>query len=196
MKKMDLADRVEHCQFLGREFMLYLWWKSEVTGGTFALEGFGDVTLTLESHIVLERKVDVLEQTRMKGPDPSSTRVAKEALRYGKLPTRGAVRIVHEEREYVFVLVTEDFALRQVKLPALLTDETDEQFTERMTLLATLESMLDALYRELLSLRLSPAFRDEILPAMRAFAREEEESIEPAKLEKLLSKHALRLEKA
>ena len=42
MKKMDLADRVEHCQFLGREFMLYLWWKSEVTGGTFALEGFGE----------------------------------------------------------------------------------------------------------------------------------------------------------
>src|SRR5688572_30138520 len=120
MKKMDLAARVEHCQFLGREFLLYLWWKSEVTGGTFELAGFGEVTLTLESHIVLERKVDVLEQTRMKGPDPSSTKVAKEALRYGKLPTRGAVRIVHEEREYVFVLVADEFTLRQVKLPALL----------------------------------------------------------------------------
>lgn len=194
MKKMDLATRVEHCTFLGRDFLLYLWWKSDVTGGTFELQGFGEVTLTLESHIVLERKVDVIEQTRMKGPDPSSTKVAKEALRYGKLPTRAALRILHEEREYAFVLVADEFTLRQVKLPALLTEETDEQFTERMTLLATLESMLDALYHELLSLRLSPSFRDEVLPAMRAFAREQE-AMTGKQLGTLLTKNALKTRK-
>jgi hypothetical protein len=194
MKKMDFAERVEHCQFLGREFLLFLWWKSELTGGTFELEGFGELSLTLESHIVLERKVDVLEQTRMKGPDPSSTKVAKEALRYGKMPTRGALRIIHEEREYAFVIVADEFTLRQVKLPVLLTEDTDEQFTERMTLLATLESMLDALYLELLSLRLSPAFRDEVLPAMRAFAQEQE-AISASRLTTLLGKHGMKAKK-
>lgn len=194
MKKMDLAERVEHCAFLGRELLLYLWWKAEVTGGSFDLPGFGEITLALESHITLERKFDVVEQTRMKGPDPSSTKVAKEALRYGKLPTRGAVRITHEEREYVFVLVADELTLRQVKLPALLTEEADEQFTERMTLLATLESMLDALYHELLSLRLSPAFRDEVLPALRAFAKEQD-AMSATKLAKLVEKHALKLRK-
>jgi hypothetical protein len=172
MRKMDLADRIAHCAFLGREFLLYLWWKSEETGGTFALPGFGEVTLTLETSMVLERKVDVVERTRLTGPDPSSGRTAKEALRHGELPTRVALRILHNEREYAFVL-SEDLTLRTVKLPALLTDETDEQLLERLTLVATVESMLDTLFGEMLRLRLSPAFRAEVLPKMRAFARGE-----------------------
>lgn len=171
MKKMDLAERIAHCAFLGREFLLYLWWKSETTGGTFDVPGFGEVTLVLEANIVLERKVDVVERTRLTGPDPSSGRTAKEALRHGELPTRITIRLVRDEREYVFTL-SDDFTLRSVKLPALLTEEEDERLLERIGLARDLEGMLDALLVEYLRARLSPAFRTETLPALRRFASE------------------------
>jgi hypothetical protein len=172
MKKMDLAMRIEHCAFLGREFLAYLWWKSEDTGGDFDLQGIGRITLALEASMVLERKVDVVERTRLTGPDPAAGRTAKEALRHGELPTRCAIRITQDERDWAFVL-SEDLSLRSVKLPALLTEEEDDRFRERIALVASLEFMLEQLLHEYLTLRLSPAFRAETLPAMRAFARGE-----------------------
>ena len=120
---------------------------------------------------MLERKVDVVERTRLTGPAPSTGKTAKEALRHGELPTRCTIRITHEERDYAFAL-GDDLVLRTVKLPALLTDAEDETLLERMSLAKSLETMLDALFVAMLRARLSPTFRTETLPALRRFAQE------------------------
>jgi hypothetical protein len=60
-------------------------------------------------------------------------------------------------------------ALSAVKLPAVVREETDEQFYERMYLLEELEAQFDALYAEFAALRISALWDSEIVPMMRAW---------------------------
>ena len=107
----------------------------------------------------------------MRGPSPSATKEAKEALRYGKLPSRAQFRVVHEEQEFAFTLKADTFSTSGVKIPALLTDDEDETLFERMHLVEKIENILFSTYREFLHTRCSPKWRAKIAPAIRAWVQ-------------------------
>ena len=54
---MQLIERVRDTEFLGREFLLWLWHNSEVRGGTYKLAD-GDVELWVDKKIVLRHDDD------------------------------------------------------------------------------------------------------------------------------------------
>lgn len=173
---MELYERIERTRFLGREFLVWIWWKSELFDGEMAVGGAGTCEVWLDDQLILEAKgADIVEQSRMKGGSPSATPEAKEALRQGKVPTKTRISISQQEREFSFVLEGEPFALSGVKTPTLLQEEREEKFYERMYLLEELEEMIHALYNEFLVLRLTPAWEREIAPAISAWVREEPE---------------------
>jgi hypothetical protein len=60
-----------------------------------------------------------------------------------------------------------------VRLPALLQDDREERFYERMYLCEELEEMVATLYREFLALRTSPLWEARVAPAIRAWVRDE-----------------------
>lgn len=174
MKQMDLLDRIDTVRFLGREFLVFVWWKSELFEGELEVEGFGKVNLHLDTSLVLECKKDELEKSTMRGPSPSATKEAKEALRAGKLPSKAHIHVVHEEQEFAFTFNADTMATAGVKIPALLTEEDDEKFFERMHLVEKLEALLGSLYEEFLRIRLSPEWANAIAPGLRAWVKEEE----------------------
>jgi hypothetical protein len=74
------------------------------------------------------------------------------------------------------VLKGDTLALASVALPVELKnkdDEIHEVFYERMRLLEELETTLEALWSDFLTLRLSEAWPTAIVPMLRRFAREE-----------------------
>ena len=167
---MDLVDKIEHARFLGREFLVWLWFESEVLEGQLEASGIGAVELFPEAQIVL---VQEKEQSRMKGAVPSMTPEAHEALRQGKLPTQAKFRVVLEGQEFSFVLAADTLAMTSVKIPAVLKEETDEQFYERMHLVEDLEALVGALYGTFVSLRLSQAW-DGVAETIRAWVGDQE----------------------
>ncbi len=70
-----------------------------------------------------------------------------------------------------FLSDAETFAFGSVKWPALLTQEGDEQFLERMQLLQELFELWNEVYAEFLGLRLSPLWEKEFVPAVLAWAK-------------------------
>lgn len=169
---MDLVDRIDKSAFLGREWLVWLWFKSELFEGPFELGSFGPVEAWLEAQLTLEGSAQESEQSLLKGPAPSASPEAHEALRQGKLPTAGRISIRRGELTFSFSFKADTLALGAVKLPTLVKEQTDEQFYERMFLLEDLEAMLDALWEEFLVLRLSPAWQSEIVPAIRGWVHE------------------------
>jgi hypothetical protein len=167
---LDLVDLIEKRRFVGQEFLVFLWFESELFEGRFDVPGFGPAELWLEGQITLTQDK---EQSKLKGSAPSAAPEAHEALRQGKLPTQARVRISRGELEYAFLFTADKFALSAVKLPSLVKEETDEQFYERMYLLEELESLLGALYGEFLALRLSTLWETDAMPAIRAWVRGE-----------------------
>lgn len=167
---MDLVDLIEKRRFIGREFLVFVWFESELFDGQVPVEGFGPCELRLESWITLSCDK---EQARLKGVMPSAEPEAHQALRQGKLPAQARLRVTVGEFEYAFAFNADTLALASVKIPSVVKDEADEQFYERMYLVEELESLLAALYAKFVAVRLSTAWEQQVLPAIRAWVRGE-----------------------
>jgi hypothetical protein len=197
---MDLHEMIEQTRFLGRELLVWMWWKSDLFEGRMDVTGHGECEVWIDDQITLEAAGAKVERSQLRGTSPAASPEAREALRQGKVPTKARISItlpgvartsetrggkaerrttrkdpdpVPEEREFGFVLHAETLALSSVKTPALLQDEIEERFYERMYLLEELDSVLRALVAEFFRLRVSRNWDTEFAPAIRAWVRDE-----------------------
>ena len=163
---MDLVDLIEKRRFVGREFLVFLWFESELFDGQIPVEGFGPCEVRLEGFITLS---EGKEQARLKGAAPSADPEAHQALRQGKLPSQARLRVTAGELEYAFAFNADTLGVSSVKIPGVVKDEADERFYERMYLVEELESLMGALYAKFVAVRLSSAWDAQVLPAIRAW---------------------------
>lgn len=168
---MNLVDLIEKRRFVGREFLVWLWFESELADGQLFAPGFGRCEVRLEGQITL---VCDKEQSRLKGVSPSGEPEAREALRQGKLPTQARVRVSAGELEYAFLFHADTLALGAIKIPNVMKDEAEEQFYERMYLVEELEAFFAALYGQFIAIRLSTLWPEHVLPAITSWIRGEE----------------------
>jgi hypothetical protein len=166
---MDLLDLIEHKRFVGREFLMWLWFESEAREGTLSVRGEGTFGLWLEAQITLDGLFESKEQSKLRGEAPASTSEAREALRRGKLPSQARIRIERNELTFTFVFHADSLGLTSVRLPTTLKEEGDEEetFYDRIQRLEELETLLGALYRDFVKQRLSSAWEADVVPRMR-----------------------------
>lgn len=164
---MDLLQIIESRRFLGREFLVWVWFESELFETQLSAHGVGAFELLLEKQITLESggKKDK-EQSKLRGANPAATPEAREALRQGKTPTLASMKLRRNEQEFSFVFNAEAFAISAVKLPALLNDKEDEPFYERISLLEELEGYIESLYGDFVVLRSTEAWDRLVMPAI------------------------------
>lgn len=164
---MDLVDRIETTRFLGGEFLLWLWFSRDVTGGEIHVDGRGTLVVSLETQLALADPVADRERVAIRGADPFGGAEAAEALATGKLPRKVGLRIVFEQNEWVATLDSNTLALAGVKLPASSSQAEEELFYERVQRLAEIHELVQALYAQFMSVRLSPSWESELAPALR-----------------------------
>lgn len=164
---MDLVDRIETTRFLGGEFLLWLWFSRDVTGGEVFIKGRGLLVVSLETQLGLSDPIAEREKVSIRGLDPFGSAEAGEALTAGKLPRKVGLRIVFEQSEWVMTLDSQTLALSGVRLPAISGQTSEEVFHERMRLLEQIHELVQALYAHFLGVRLSPAWDAEVAPAVR-----------------------------
>jgi hypothetical protein len=114
---VQLVDRIEKRRFVGREFLLWLWFESEAFEATLSTKEHGTFGLWIEKHVILSAGK---EATRIKGTYPARSREAKEALALGKLPEAAGVHLSLGDREITFTLKAERLALSGLTLPTVL----------------------------------------------------------------------------
>jgi hypothetical protein len=187
---MQRVDRIEKRRFVGREFLLWLWFESELFDATLTTKEHGPFGLWLEKRLVLS---EGKESTRITSPMPGLGREAKEALLRGQLPESAGIRVAFGDDEKSFVFKAETFAVSALKLQTALgkeepnqlleeltgkankpkpkKDPTDqhEVFYERMMLTAEFENLIETLYRDFLELRLGAHWQETIAPMMRTW---------------------------
>lgn len=167
----DLVDRIETTRFIGSEFLVWLWFKTELFEGELKRPDGSDLSVWLDSELVLQSATDAQERIRFNGVAPSATDEAKLALRYDKVPVRAKVSLGYDAKEFSFVYDAVSFSFGSVKLPALITQPGDERFQERVHLLELLDTLWNELYAEFLGLRLSAVWENELVPAIKHWAQ-------------------------
>jgi hypothetical protein len=170
VSEKDLAALVEANRFMGREFLLWLWFESEVFETNLAPSKGDPIALWLETELTLATDVD---ETRVKQAMPGAAPEAKQALRQGKLPKEARLRAVLNELEYSWKMKADDLAVGVLKVPAQLKakDDAYEALYERMRLVELLEVELEALFRDFVALRLGAAWERSVVPEMKRWAR-------------------------
>jgi hypothetical protein len=187
---MQLVDRIERRRFVGREFLLFLWFESELFDATLRTPEHGPFGLWLERALVLS---EGRESTRILAPLPGQGREAKEALLRGQLPQSAGIRVAVNDDETSLVLKADSLAFATLKLRSVLDkDEPNplleeltgkrgkparaepadayDAFYERIGMAQDIEALFEALYRDFLQLRLSPRWADVVVPALRSWA--------------------------
>lgn len=152
---MDLLQAIEGTRFIGEEFLLWLWFRSERQDGIFKLADGTDLELYYDDRLTLEAPASEAQQNSISGGTPSDSPEAREALRQGKRVTKVKLRLVRAGREWVTTITAATLGLSGVKMPAVLSKEDDDQFYERMYLIEELEGLLRELYKTFLTTRLN-----------------------------------------
>jgi hypothetical protein len=188
---MQLIDRIEKRRFVGREFLLWLWFESEIFDATLSTREHGPFGLWLEKRLVLS---EGQEKTSITAPMPGRGREAKEALLRGQLPDSAGIRIAWHGDETAFSCKAETLGISGLKLQTVLGKAEDEPnplldelmgnkgkkpkakrepedlhevFYERMQLTREFEELIEVLFRDFLALRLSANWEALVVPMLR-----------------------------
>ncbi len=169
----DLAALVELNRFVGREFLLWLWFESELYETNLQPTGARAMSLWMESHLTLSAEG---EEARIKQQNPGLAPEAKQGLRQGKLPTVAKLRAVVDEHEFEWTMKADDLSISGLKVPAQLKAKEDvhEALYERLMLSGELQTQLTALYRDFLSLRLHATWEEVVVPQISRWARKKD----------------------
>lgn len=151
---MDLVDRLASTSFLGKEFLTWLWFKSDIQEGLITVgDGGPAAELWYCDSIMISGAGQGAEKVTVRCEDPSLSPEARMALRQGKKVEKARIRIVRGQREWTVSIAGETLALASIKIPALLTREEDDKLRERLDLLDQLDAMVAALFSGFLTLR-------------------------------------------
>jgi hypothetical protein len=153
-----VAKGPEPKDFLGNEFLVWLWHEADARTGVVIAEGVGEVTVFLDRALDLDCVYGQTGKDTIRGDGPSRTPEARDALRVGKAPRKAGL-ILHASEQFDLTLAAESLAVGSAKLPQVEDAETPRAlFEERITLLRDLTKIIDALFAAFLKTRATGAW--------------------------------------
>lgn len=161
--------------FLGNEFLLWLWYVTEVESDTVKLADGSEVTIMPARTLTLECPRGQTGHETISSEGPTRLPEARRAIQSGKLPRKVGLTLVRHSEQYELTLHAETLAVASAKLPA-----PDESITEarakleeRATQLRSLIETLDLLYDAFGAKRFGKDWETELLGMQKWLKREE-----------------------
>src|SRR5687767_5833374 len=112
-----VAKGPEPKDFLGNEFLLWLWHEADNRTGIIATPEAGDVTIYIDRSLDLDCAYGQTGRDTLKGDGPSRMPEARDALRSGKVPRRAGMIIDAGRQQYSFTLTAEQLSFASTRLP-------------------------------------------------------------------------------
>ncbi|BBH51868.1 hypothetical protein [Fluviispira sanaruensis] len=148
--------------FLGREFLTWLWFKSETQNHKIMLKNYENFHLYIDDKLVLSSSSGSVRENSLKGGTPAYAYEAGSALGSGKLVHEAKFILQDSERQWCFSILGEDLSLRAIRLPAVSEADSRAHISQRIIYMQLLTDLIDELYKEYLQLRLSVQFQEEL----------------------------------
>jgi hypothetical protein len=132
--------------FLGNEFLLWLWYYLENEDDTLTLSDGSTVTAMMSNTLVLECPRGMTGKESISHEGPTRLPEARRAIQSGKLPRKAGLSMVRHDTQYDLTLSAESFAVTGARLPAPEASEERARLEERVTQIRHLIETLDLLY--------------------------------------------------
>jgi len=159
---------------LGSEFMLWLWYESEQTGGQFAfttpqegdeveLGALGSVELWVDERIALRNRNDTRISAVLTGMNPSTTLESRAALAGGKVCQELRVGIRSDDREFFVTLKGPALWSHSAALPQVVSglgEGWEGTVLDRLALIEEMDMLIGLLFNEYCTRRLSASWAE------------------------------------
>lgn len=139
--------------WLGNEFLLWLWHESEATGGR--IEDDGVVTeVFIDRALTIECAYGTSGRDQIKATGPGRSPEAREGLRIGKVPRSAGLMLERFKQSYTLTLTGDTLAVASARLPDVEgADSPRTVFEERIVQVRDLCKAIDSLFRTFLRIR-------------------------------------------
>jgi hypothetical protein len=154
----DEANR----DFLGNEFLLWLWFQLDSEADTIALEDGSEVAVMLARTLTLECPRGQTGKESITSDGPTKLPEARRAIQAGKLPRKVGVTLSRHDRQYELTLQAESLAIGSAKLPVPEGEEERARMEERVDILRHLLETMDLLYNVFGKIRTSDNWSKEV----------------------------------
>src|SRR5258706_330359 len=134
-----VAKGPEPKDFLGNEFLLWLWHEADARTSIVGTEDAGDVTIFLDHALDLDCAYGQTGKDTIRGDGPSRSPEARDALRVGKAPRKAGLILHASPPQFDFTLNAATLGVGSAKLPEVEdADPPRPLFPERISLLREL----------------------------------------------------------
>jgi hypothetical protein len=157
-----VAKGPEPKDFLGNEFLMWLWHESDAKSGNISTDA-GEATVMFDRSIDLECSYGQTGKDALRGAGSSQSPEARDAARTGKVVRKVTMLLHAGGQQYDLSLNPETMAVASGKLPEVEEAETPRVlYEERIALLRDLSNYLDGLYGAFLKVRAGSAWEGQI----------------------------------
>jgi len=150
-----LTRTVDTKDFLGNEWLLWLWHLTETDGGVIEVPS-GEAALAIDKTLDMECAWGIGGKQSLRGDAPTRLREAAEALRTGKWPRKAGIILSDGEQQWELTLQSDAMTVSSAALPEVTDAQSPRELIEaRLDRIATLATLIDALYDRFLTERIS-----------------------------------------
>ena len=169
-----IADEASR-DFLGNEFLMWLWYHTDLVSDTFTLADNSEVAVMLARSLTLECPRGQTGHETISSEGPSRLPEARRAIQSGKLPRKVGLTVVRHDQQYELSLHAETLAIASAKLPPMPEEVTDARakLDERASQIRALMETMDLLYDAFGTKRFSAEWAEELTGMQKWLKREE-----------------------
>ena len=169
---LDIAVLYNKYKFLGQEFLTWLWFNLENNPHSLLDEEGIPILMTVGNRIVLEviRDESTVESVTIKG-DNADLSEGIIAIRKGALVTEMSLTYKKGDLGWTFTLKGENFNITGLKTPETppleSKNEMEGAIIDKLYLASEVVTLVGTLFRGFIHLRISEAWTNETVPAMK-----------------------------
>ncbi len=146
--------------FLGNEFLLWLWWKLETDTDTFMLADESEVIVMLNKTLSLECPCGETGKETFSAECPIQMPEAIHAIQLGKMPRKTSMSVVRDGQRFDLTLQAESFAISGAKIHLEEGQEVDDE--GRIDLIRTMADTVDQMFFMFCDVRTSEAWSTDL----------------------------------
>jgi hypothetical protein len=150
---MGMVELIQQKAFLGKEFLTWLWFRSE-RDGRVDLPKAKPIEVEIMGPILLDAPYGDARASTLRGDSPATSPEAHTALLEGKKLKRARLRLATQDAEWALTLDGETFHLSGAALPAGGRLPLEDLLALRVASARELEETMTVLFERFLEIRL------------------------------------------
>ena len=151
-----------HPDFLGNEFLLWLWHQTDQVSDTLSLSDDTEVTVMFAKSLSLQCPAGISGRETLSSEIPTRLPEALEAIRSGKLPRKAGLTLVRLGQQYELTLQAESLSISGAKVQKDEDAQGREVLESRIDAIRQLNETVDLLFEVFVRSRLSSGWDEQV----------------------------------